>query len=693
MRIVMGLALAVALIGAGEFLRRRDGAAADIDRFDWRRPSIPAMLTGAGTIAAFGSIYAAHALYEFIGPALAFIALGATGVAAMFAAALHGPMLAGLGLAGAMIAPMLVTSNTPSPWPVVLYLAVVAASAYALARLRRWLWLAIATAAAAVLWCFIFLMEAHSIPGFYEAGLVHLLVQGALALLVFVYEPYRQDTGEVATSARGFDWLPVLAAAGFAALAFLAFGTAAMRHVSALYVIAAILSIGMLTASALRIERAAPAFALAGLLSAGILLVWPSANALPGGAPLWEGFYRHGLLPPVGTTAFNAFALIAALAMAASGTWRLFNRKDYNVLMTSLFAGPALLTPLAALAIVYVRQTGGSASHLYAALACALALAFTMGAQMFRNSVRDGEPAAWHLALGLYSSAALAALALAMTMALDGGALTVALALAALGAAFVSVRLDIPLLRWCVAGFGLIVAARYVWDPRIGVAPGTTPVFNWLLIGYGVPALAFGVAARMMRLARGEDRPVQIAQALAILCAGLLVFFEIRHFANNGDAFARSSTLVESGLMAAAAFGFSIVLLRLDLQRHSQVFRIASYAFAIVSVAHAALSLGLFSNPLITGRRVEGGSFINALMLAYLIPGGLALLAGRMADGLRPRWYVMMMRIAAVALVFTYSCLQLRRAFQGPAIGLHRFTRACRHLIQAKAQTKCKPAR
>ena len=42
-----------------------------------------------------GTIYAAHALYHFIGPTIALIALGTASLAAMSAAALHGPALAG----------------------------------------------------------------------------------------------------------------------------------------------------------------------------------------------------------------------------------------------------------------------------------------------------------------------------------------------------------------------------------------------------------------------------------------------------------------------------------------------------------------------------------------------------------------------------------------------------------------------
>ena len=140
-RIALGAVFSLALIAAGEWFRRTERGL-PVEAIP--AAHVPSILTAAGTVSAFGTVYAAHALYDFVGPAAAFVLLGLIGVATMLAAALHGPALAGLGLAGSLVVPMLVSSQAPSPWPLVIYLAVVAAAAYALARLRRWLWLAVA---------------------------------------------------------------------------------------------------------------------------------------------------------------------------------------------------------------------------------------------------------------------------------------------------------------------------------------------------------------------------------------------------------------------------------------------------------------------------------------------------------------------------------------------------------------------
>ena len=68
------------------------------------------------------------------------------------AALLHGPALAGLGIVGAYLAPMLVASTEPDYWALYIYIAVVNAAAFALARYRLWRWLALTALVLGALW-------------------------------------------------------------------------------------------------------------------------------------------------------------------------------------------------------------------------------------------------------------------------------------------------------------------------------------------------------------------------------------------------------------------------------------------------------------------------------------------------------------------------------------------------------------
>src|SRR5262245_31650106 len=149
MRVFLGALLALALVAAGEWTRRKElltGIAGIASAH------IPSILTAAGTTIAYADIWAAYELYKFLSPAAAFVLLGIVALATLAAALLHGPALAGLELVGAYITPIVVSTGQPNYWALYVYLAVVSAAALVLARVRLWRWLAITAVAFGVLW-------------------------------------------------------------------------------------------------------------------------------------------------------------------------------------------------------------------------------------------------------------------------------------------------------------------------------------------------------------------------------------------------------------------------------------------------------------------------------------------------------------------------------------------------------------
>jgi predicted membrane protein DUF2339 len=146
--------------------------------------NIPSILTAAGTTVAYATIYAAYALYGFVGPAAAFVLLGVVALATLGAALLHGPALAALGLVGAEIAPLLVASGTPDYWALYIYLAVVTAAAFALARARLWRWLAITTVAFGLFWEFPGMTDQAA--GTLAPHVAHVAIGYGLAALLIV---------------------------------------------------------------------------------------------------------------------------------------------------------------------------------------------------------------------------------------------------------------------------------------------------------------------------------------------------------------------------------------------------------------------------------------------------------------------------------------------------------------------------
>jgi uncharacterized membrane protein len=675
-RIALGAMLAIALAAAGEWLRRRERA---VPVPPIAAAHIPSILTGAGTVVAFGTAYAAHALYGFIGPAAAFVLLGAIGIGALLAAALHGPALAGVGLAGALVAPLLVSTPDPNPWPVVTYLVAVAAAAYALARLRRWLWLGAATVAGIVAWGFALVIPqlAGGVYDWTTAAMAHTFVQLVLAAIFMGVEPSLGVSDEGAAP----DWIAASALTAITVLALAVLLDVATGNTS--FVPFAVASAAVLAATGLWSAPAAAAAVLAGVVVLGMMLAWPALGTAPAesATPTPPYTFEPGevLRLPADVTGFLGLAALAMLGVAGASGLRLLRGTRLPVPTAGLYAAAATVPPLLGMVLAYLRVTQFDRSIPFALGGAALALIFAFAAELFHRADRSIPSPAARLAAGAFAAAAIAALSFALVASLERGYLTVAFALTAAGVAFVGTLRDIPLLRYAVAVLGVVVLARVAIDPRImGASVGTWPIINWLLVGYGVPALSFALAAELLRL-RGDDLAVRLCDGLAVLFAALLAFYEIRHYVNGGDVLRPASGHVEQGLLALTSLGFAYVLTRLDLARANPVFHVASLGFGVIAALLAAIGLGLSENPLFTREPVAGGAVLSSLLVAYLLPGLMAVLVARLTRDVRPDWYVTGASALAVLLIFGYVTLEVRHIWQGPLIGLLRTTGGAEH--------------
>jgi uncharacterized membrane protein len=664
-RVVLGLLFAAALVAAGEWFRRSERVS-PIEAV----PSahIPGILTAAGTASAFGSIYATHALYNFIGPGVAFVLLGAVAIATMFAAALHGPALAGLGLAGAFIVPMLIDSAEPSAWPLVIYLAVVAGAAYALARMRRWLWLAASAVAGGVIWGLVLIdpVSAELAGSWAPALFAHVAVQLALACTFMAVEPHLSVPDEAAEP----DWIAAAALAALTGLAAMALGAARMDAQCTVFAIA---SMALLAFTAWRSAPAAAGALLSGVVALAAIAVWPGLRDAPD-PRLVVTAAEYLLRLPDNVTNFLFFAFLTVAALTAVATLRLWRGPALPLRTAALYALAAVVPPLLALVLVYLRVTQFDRSISFALFAVLLAGAFYYLADRLEK-LADKTPAI-HLAIGAFASGVAAAMTLAFVMVLDRGYLTVAFAVTALTTSIFAVVDRIPMLRYVVVAIGFMVLGRLAWDPYImGADVGTWPIFNWLLLGYGAPAVAFLAAGHMLKR-EGEDLAVRICDALGLLFAALLFFFQIRHALAGGDLLAPTSGHVEQGVFALTSIGFSIALIRMDLARANPVFRIASLLFGVVSGLLVLVGLGLAENPLFSRQAVLGPVMLSSLLLAYLLPGIAAIVLARTARGVRPAWYVTGAAVLALLLLFGYVTLEVRHAFQGEIITFWRRTGA-----------------
>jgi uncharacterized membrane protein len=181
-----------------------------------------------------------------------------------------------------------------------------------------------------------------------------------------------------------------------------------------------------------------------------------------------------------------------------------------------------------------------------------------------------------------------------------------------------------------------------------------------------VPALAFWTGGRLLRQ-RGDDTPVRIVEAAAILFTVLTCFLEIRHYMTGGDIYAASNGLAELALQVAVGLAIAIGLERLRVRTRSSVHNIG--AMVIAGLSFAAIMFGLFiaENPLITGHPV-GGPFFNLILLGYGLPAMLAITLALIARTTRPMAYRAIAAGTSVLLALAFLTLEVTRAYHGPVL-------------------------
>ena len=655
-RLAMAALLGLVLVGGGEFIRRTgfkvpvQGAAGAY---------IPAILTAAGAFILFGTVYAAHGIYGFIGPAPAFTLLGAIGVATIVAALVHGQALAGIGLIGAMATPALVASQAPNPWALFVYLAIVLAATGAIARIRDWKLLMAAAFVGTGLWTILYMTDA---PG---ANLSAILFINAatLAVLAFVWLGAR---GFETEQSAGFDW-PSIAPGVFIGLSALALSvdpafTAAGDALAGAIVLAAML------AAALYRPRALPLLHAAGLVTVMIYLgIIPPTTI---GSDFVGGSLGVDGQPVVVSDALTRnIGIGLGLLFIAAGFWAARKWAATAWIRSASWAAWGVVAPLVVLLALWFTFGNLDRDLLYAAVAALLVVVFAAGGEWI---ARAEEPplkggAAVSFALG---GAAVAGL-LMLHMAFGSGWTTILLGAAAIVPALATRWRSYPVLGWISVGAVIAVLGRVAYDPTIVGADllSTTPVFNWLLPGYGVPALAFGFAA--WQLARTTNgRPRLAMEASAALFALLTLAMLVRHVMHGGVIDTGAVTLAEQAIYTLIAIGAGAILVAIDRRSPSSVLRYGSMAAGVVSAALIAIQHFLALNPLFTDESTGTIPVFNLLFLAYLLPAIAAAALALYARDKRPRWYAAMLALVAALLAFAYATLSVRRLFKGEFIGL-----------------------
>ena len=488
----------------------------------------------------------------FLSPAAAFVLLGIVALATLAAALLHGAAPAGLGVAGAFVTPVLVPSEAPNYWALYIYLAIVTAAAFALARMRLWRWLAITAVLLGAIWTSPGVAYPH--VDALTAHLFHVVSGFVLSAALIVSgllfgptaEPEKID--EVSSGAIGAYLL-----------------AAAVLVIASVHDPAALAIFTILTAAtvaiAWRADAALWALPAAGLMTFLVMLHW-AVPTIFDQLVLAPGVTRGAIPgPPTGT----GLHLTLGLAMAAlfGVTGYAAQGRSENPLIALLWSMTAVATPIAILIALYLRI-----AELDRSIPFTETRALARRALRLRDRTSGQTPTASRSRHG----------GRYFRRWRCGRASAGADVRARQGLAHRRPRADVarhsldfraaavPALRYLAAAVIVLVLLRVGYEPRIvGDDVGTTPIFNWLLYGYGVPAASFWYAGYLLRR-RVDDGPARMADAAAILFTVLLAQLEIRHYMNNGDIYRSSSSLAEIAMQVSVELAMTIGLERLRLR-------------------------------------------------------------------------------------------------------------------------------
>ncbi len=207
-----------------------------------------------------------------------------------------------------------------------------------------------------------------------------------------------------------------------------------------------------------------------------------------------------------------------------------------------------------------------------------------------------GDPAQRRFTAALFGGVTLLFLTAAIPILLDKEWITVAWALEAAALAWLSTRIrEDGLLYAC----GALAAAAFV---RLVVNPSLwsyhprdpTPIFNWYLYTFGVPAIAFLLAAHWLR-GEASAQEMRLPGLLRIF-AGILVFVllnvEIADFYSTGATldFRLSGGGLAQDMTYSLAWGlFALVVLLLGITRKSKAMRAAALVVLLLTIGKVFL--------------------------------------------------------------------------------------------------------
>ncbi len=660
LRLGTGVFAGIAMLASGHWLKQNTSLSAQKVR-----SAAPLALSAAGLITLYGAVYASYGLYHLVPAPFAFVVLAMIALAGLVLALIHGQVLALIGIGGGTVVPMLVQTDTPSALALFGYIFIVAGAGLVLAKIRNWRASGLAALASAFLWPMLWLdaVSADNLAGSDAIILsVFLLMLMVLALALAWHQPNDRYLSIPTMRKWPAAYLVAVGAAIITSIVFF-FLARQSDHAPVMLIAFGVLCVGTLFAAGQH-EGLAWVPVFPALASFFILLYWPTDQSgiitdtirlnrflgVPGAGP--DG-------PPFVST------LIAFAALYGFGGYAAQTRLRVRGIMAAVSA----FVPLALLFVAYWRVSGLQHDWQMSTLALVLSLAQVMVLERIIHhqggiAARPGPAAAY--ALGCNG-----ALALALAMSIGQVWLSVGLALQIPLMAFLWGRLKVPVLKLAALILAIVVVLRLtIFGEAFEQTIGDVPIFNWLLWGYGVPALALMAGAQIFVRA-GAPRNAAVVQGLesaAIISAISLFMLEIHHFMSGGQMDAIPE-FAERGLYVTAWLAIAVALqwrmgpkLRFAQRWGRRIMLVLAGTLLVFQISFnpwSGFASGIGKIPI-----------FNPLALAYLFPGIMLVVQAVLYRSTGRIQSSVVSALCGLSVLLMWLIMEVRRAFHAPDLHL-----------------------
>ncbi|WP_174803576.1 DUF2339 domain-containing protein [Martelella limonii] len=653
-RVAGALILGIALIAAGEVIRRRYG-----DDTEGATGSLPSVFAGAGLITLFSAVLAARHLYGLISPEATLAGLVVVSFLAVGLGWLYGAMLTAVGIIGATAAPLIVGGSSDNGWLIYYYFAFIAIAGLAVDSVKRWAWVSaivlITTCSAASI-----LYAAIDGPLHYIA---FLAIAWAASIIVPVQSlvPHHGGQTTLATLMR------IRPRADFptrvaAAMTFFVSSAALFLTVEGLSAIDATVVFGfiaaLLAASLVWMCRAEALKDIA-LLPAAAFLAVPVLQAADYGPLYAQILAINGAGSDVSTSAFFiTLGVILATLASVLAFWRMTREHEDPKAAIGFALAAAVLAPAMAFIFQFLwspELAVGTYRWSIHLLAVSLVMAF-----LTDRTMRGEDRASRQLRAGLFAIAALSMLALALFVVLTQTALTLALGVVVILTVWLDRRFDLALIGVFTKVALAIIAFRLVASPGFFWAVQSDTSWLSVIEAYaGTLALLYAgwhLSTHRARLALQLAIETTIWTIAAVFACAVI----------------QRLVPEEPGLLAAVmaiAMLAQISRIRTSGAWMKRLRGALAVIFGLISAVLIAVPL-TFSNPLASGSGpVSGPLLFDSIALSYL-PLAMVLAVGAWKIGDPGRFLRIGFIGISSALFCFYVALEIRRFWRGPALSV-----------------------